>query len=106
MKKYLRYIDVEKDYSKLKEPTLSAMKFRDNLIGKSFKENLSREDLQLKILEKTHNIMANYDTKIFDLQCDLDRALDIISDLCLDYNKISIKDGENFQDEMCNKYLK
>ena len=104
--KYIKYLDYEKDYSKLREPELSAMKYRDALIGKQFKEDLSKEELQSKILKKTHDIMTEYTIKIDDLKLDLDRALDIISNLCLDYNKVTQTDGENFQDEMCNKYLK
>ena len=106
MKKYQRYLDIEKDYSKLKEPELSAMQFRDNLIGKTFRQDLSKEELQEKILDKTHIVLDKYATKVDQLKIDLDFALNTINSLLYKPTETERALAVDYLDGILNKYLK
>lgn len=104
MKNYKRYIDIEKDYSKLKEPELSAMKFRDQLINiQTYRqdEKLNRE----KLLEKTHIVLDKYATKVDDLKIDLDYALNIINTLVYKPTSRETSLAKEYLEGILDKYL-
>lgn len=76
-KHYLRYLDTNPDYSKLKDPEKSAYKFRDELIQIQ-KKRLDDPLCRKTILEKTHNIMSKYAVKMDDIKFDLAMAVEVI----------------------------